>query len=105
MSQRYLSPTEPDNKEIDADSCVKEAEQIVHETTNKVTPIRLSHIIILGGLGAFGPLAIDMYLPALPDVSRDLGTSMSLTQLTLSACILGLSLGQVIAGPISDALG
>jgi DHA1 family bicyclomycin/chloramphenicol resistance-like MFS transporter len=46
-----------------------------------------------------------MYLPSLPTISHDLGASTSQAQLTLTACILGLSLGQVIVGPISDALG
>src|SRR6266705_566720 len=62
-------------------------------------------VFILGALSAFGPLSIDMYLPALPSLSRDFGTGASQAQLTLSACLLGLALGQVIAGPISDALG
>jgi DHA1 family bicyclomycin/chloramphenicol resistance-like MFS transporter len=62
-------------------------------------------IIILGSLAAFGPLSIDMYLPALPLLSRDLGASASAAQLTLSACLVGLALGQLLAGPLSDSLG
>ncbi len=68
-------------------------------------PRRLQLIIILGALSAFGPLSIDMYLPSLPSLSRDFGTGASQAELTLSACLLGLALGQTIAGPISDALG
>jgi DHA1 family bicyclomycin/chloramphenicol resistance-like MFS transporter len=60
---------------------------------------------ILGALCAFGPISLDLYLPSLPLLSRNLEISASLTQLTLSACLLGLALGQVIAGPISDASG
>jgi len=67
--------------------------------------IRAIHVLILGGLSAIGPLSTDMYLPALPALSRDLSASMAQTQLTLSAGILGLALGQVIAGPSSDARG
>lgn len=67
--------------------------------------IRLSQLVMLGGLGALGPLATDMYLPALPAVSSELAASMSQAQLTLSAYILGLALGQVLIGPLSDALG
>ena len=63
------------------------------------------HILVLGGLGALGPLSTDMYLPALPSVSQDLATSVSAAQLTLSASIFGLALGQVVAGPLSDMLG
>ncbi len=61
--------------------------------------------VLLGGLTAFGPLSIDMYLPALPAIGRDLAASESLIQLTLTACLIGLAIGQVVAGPISDALG
>jgi MFS transporter, DHA1 family, multidrug resistance protein len=67
--------------------------------------IRPIHVLILGGLSAIGPLSTDMYLPALPALSQDLGASMAQAQLTLSAGILGLSLGQVFAGPSSDARG
>jgi MFS transporter, DHA1 family, multidrug resistance protein len=66
---------------------------------------RVRLVVILGALSAFGPLSIDMYLPALPSLSRDLQASASDAQLTLSACLLGLALGQVIAGPMSDSLG
>lgn len=62
-------------------------------------------MLILGGLTAFAPLSTDMYLPSLPAVSHDLSATMSLTQITLTACILGLAFGQVIIGPISDARG
>src|SRR5437763_10722880 len=68
-------------------------------------PRRAHLVFILGALTAFGPLSIDMYLPALPSLSRDFGTGASQAQLTLSACLLGLALGQVIAFPISDAQG
>src|SRR5205085_407407 len=72
---------------------------------NPRSPRRAWLVFILGALSAFGPLSIDMYLPALPSLSRDFGTGASQVQLTLSACLLGLALGQAIAGPISDALG
>ena len=57
------------------------------------SPRRVQLVFILGALSAFGPLSIDMYLPALPSLSRDFGTGASQTQLTLSACLLGLALG------------
>ena len=66
---------------------------------------RVRIVFILGALSAFGPLSIDMYLPSLPSLSHDLGASASLAQLTLSFCLLGLALGQIIAGPLSDTLG
>src|SRR5690606_41240028 len=61
--------------------------------------------LILGSLSAIGPLSIDMYLPSLPTITSDLGTVTSLTQLSLTACLLGLALGQLFAGPISDVRG
>lgn len=60
---------------------------------------------MLGALSAFGPLSIDMYLPALPRLAADFGASTSEAQLTVSACLVGLGLGQLVAGPMSDALG
>src|SRR5262249_21147749 len=75
------------------------------EGKERAAPIRVLHVLILGGLSALGPLSTDMYLPALPALSQDLGATMSQTQITLSAGILGLALGQVIAGPISDTQG
>lgn len=62
-------------------------------------------ILILGSLAAFGPLSIDMYLPALPQIAMDLHASTSMTQLSLTACLLGMALGQIVAGPISDIRG
>ena len=61
--------------------------------------------VLLGGLTAFGPLSIDMYLPALPAIGRDLAASESVIQLTLTACLVGLAAGQILAGPLSDRLG
>ncbi|TDG00455.1 multidrug effflux MFS transporter [Paenibacillus piri] len=66
---------------------------------------RLWIALILGSLSAFGPLSLDMYLPALPMLGDDLQTSASLAQLSLTACLLGLSLGQLLAGPLSDVRG
>ena len=68
-------------------------------------PSRRALVVALGALTAFGPLSLDMYLPGLPDLSRDLGTSASLAQLTLTACMVGLAGGQLVAGPVSDARG
>jgi DHA1 family bicyclomycin/chloramphenicol resistance-like MFS transporter len=73
--------------------------------TKPQRPFQMRLAFILGALCAFGPISLDLYLPSLPSLSRSLEISASLTQLTLSACLLGLALGQVIAGPISDASG
>jgi DHA1 family bicyclomycin/chloramphenicol resistance-like MFS transporter len=61
--------------------------------------------LILGSLSAFGPLSIDMYLPALPSLAVDLHSSTSMTQFSLTACLLGMAIGQIFAGPISDIRG
>ncbi|NEW09303.1 multidrug effflux MFS transporter [Paenibacillus sp. SYP-B3998] len=66
---------------------------------------RLWIVLVLGALASFGPLSLDMYLPALPVLAADLYTTTSLAQMSLTACILGLSLGQLIAGSISDVRG
>ncbi|MFD8493589.1 Bcr/CflA family multidrug efflux MFS transporter [Amycolatopsis sp. NPDC059657] len=66
---------------------------------------RLRYALILGGLSAFGPLSIDMYLPAFPSMTADFHSAPSTLQLTLSAFIIGLAIGQVVIGPLSDAFG
>lgn len=63
------------------------------------------HVLLLGGMAAIGPLSTDMYLSALPTISHELGASMSQIQITLTACLLGAALGQMLIGPISDARG
>ncbi|MEV5958152.1 multidrug effflux MFS transporter [Streptomyces sp. NPDC051987] len=69
------------------------------------SPRRPALVLILGSLTALGPLTIDLYLPALPQVSSDLHISQAVTQLTLTAFMLGIALGQLIIGPLSDTVG
>jgi len=66
---------------------------------------RLSYALVLGSLAALGPLCIDLYLPALPEMARELQTSTATSQLSLTAGLLGLGFGQIIFGPMSDSLG
>ncbi|WP_306320885.1 MULTISPECIES: multidrug effflux MFS transporter [unclassified Streptomyces] len=60
---------------------------------------------ILGGLTAVPPLSMDMYLPALPEVTGSLHSSAATAQLTLTACLTGMALGQLVVGPMSDKWG
>ncbi|MBI1881490.1 MAG: multidrug effflux MFS transporter [Chloroflexi bacterium] len=105
MSKNYFSSKQQSNPAAVLTPFVEGTGQIVTESKDTATRVRALHVLILGGLTAFGPLSTDMYLPALPTVSHDLAATMSQTQMTLIAGILGLALGQVLIGPISDARG
>ena len=61
--------------------------------------------LVLGGLTALPPLSMDMYLPALPEVTDALHAPAATVQLTLTACLLGMALGQLVVGPMSDRWG
>src|SRR5476651_156612 len=66
---------------------------------------KLSHALVLGSLAALGPLCTDFYLPALPQLATDLSTNTASAQLSLTAGLLGLGIGQLFFGPLSDKLG
>lgn len=72
-------------------------------TTPALIPMTL--VMVLAGLSAFAPLSIDMYLPALPTMTRDLGAAPSQGALTVAAFFTGLCLGQLVHGPLSDRIG
>lgn len=78
-------------------------ENIEQQTLSKRK--RLGIAAILGSLSALGPLSIDMYLPAFPQISEELGATPSLVQLSLTACLVGIAVGQLVIGPISDMKG
>ncbi|MCH4873621.1 multidrug effflux MFS transporter [Pseudomonas sp. TMW22091] len=67
--------------------------------------MNLKTILILGALSAFGPLAIDFYLPGFPAMATAFATDETQIQLTLAVYFLGLSIGQLIYGPIADRFG
>ncbi|MBE9467097.1 MAG: Bcr/CflA family efflux MFS transporter [Bacteroidetes bacterium] len=69
----------------------------------KVSPLFL--LITLSLLSAFGPFVTDLYLPSLPFLTEYFNTSASLVQLSLSLSMLGLALGQLLVGPLSDKYG
>jgi MFS transporter, DHA1 family, multidrug resistance protein len=62
-------------------------------------------LLVVGSLCVFGPLCVDMYLPALPKIAADLRTSTSSVQLSLTACLVGIAIGQILIGPLSDRFG
>lgn len=72
------------------------------ETTQK-TP--WGAVILLGALTALGPLAVDMYLPSLPTIGRDLHASAAQTQSTMATFLAGMAIGQLFYGPASDRFG
>lgn len=67
--------------------------------------MNLRTLLILGALSAFGPLAIDFYLPAFPAMAHAFATDEKHVQTTLAAYFLGLSLGQLVYGPVADRFG
>lgn len=76
------------------------------ETTTTPSGRRYAQLVlVLGALIALGPLTIDMYLPAFPRIAEDLRASDSAVQLTLTGMLLGLAVGQLVIGPLSDAFG
>ena len=66
---------------------------------------RMILIAFLGIMSAMAPLATDMYLPALPELSAEFSASTSATQLTLTMTLLGMAVGQIFLGPLSDMYG
>lgn len=62
-------------------------------------------ILILGALSTVSPFSIDMYLPGFPSIAKDLGTTMSNVQLSLTAYLVGIAVGQLIYGPLLDRFG
>ncbi len=68
-------------------------------------PSRRRVVLVLGALIALGPATIDMYLPALPTLGDDLAATPAQVQLTLTGTLVGLGLGQLVLGPVSDAVG
>ena len=74
------------------------------QQANSSGPAR-RNIVVLGMLSTFGPISLDLYLPALPQLAAELEASPSAAQLTITACLVGLAVGQVAAGPLSDRFG
>lgn len=77
------------------------------EATAVQPPRRATRLLptILLLLTVFGPISMDLYLPALPALTDELGATTSVAQLTVTACLIGLAAGQLFAGPLSDRYG
>ena len=78
---------------------------IVPQPAGPLPKANLRLYLVLGSLSMLGPLSLDMYLPAFPTLTRELGAGQAAIQLTITGCLVGLAIGQVIAGPLSDSLG
>ena len=76
----------------------------MHAPAPRAHPSR-GTILLLGSLTAFGALTIDLYLPALPSIAKDFGASAAAAQQTLVVFFVGMALGQLVYGPISDRIG
>ena len=62
-------------------------------------------LLLLGALSAFGPMAIDFYLPSFPALAKAFVTDVEHVQLTLASYFIGLAFGQLIYGPLADRFG
>jgi DHA1 family bicyclomycin/chloramphenicol resistance-like MFS transporter len=69
------------------------------------TGLRLPLLLVLASLAAVAPVATDLYLPGFPQLGRDLSATASEVQLTLTAFLVGLAVGQLVVGPLSDRWG
>jgi DHA1 family bicyclomycin/chloramphenicol resistance-like MFS transporter len=72
-------------------------------TSGRAATRLLPAVLLL--LTVFGPISMDLYLPLLPALTLELDAATSTAQLTVTACLVGLALGQLIAGPLSDRFG
>ncbi|MCR2822310.1 multidrug effflux MFS transporter [Lederbergia panacisoli] len=70
---------------------------------NKKNPVRFA--LLLAAFSALGPFTFDMYLPAFPQLTEFFGTSASAIQVSITACLLGVGVGQIVMGPLSDVHG
>jgi MFS transporter, DHA1 family, multidrug resistance protein len=74
-------------------------------TAVRSRPVSRALAVVLSLLTVFGPISMDLFLPVLPALTGELRSTTSTAQLTVTACLFGLALGQLIAGPLSDRFG
>ncbi len=73
------------------------------KTTKPINQLVL--VIIMGAIAGLTPFAIDMYLPSLPSIAKELRISVESAQLTMSSFMIGFAIGQLIYGPLADSYG
>ncbi|MEU9191175.1 Bcr/CflA family multidrug efflux MFS transporter [Streptomyces sp. NPDC048484] len=111
MPERGSTTRDQDGQERHTPSAVVTEESTIAAAAPPLPPpgarrsVGLLVTLILGGLTAVPPLSMDMYLPALPEVTDALHASAATVQLTLTACLAGMALGQLVVGPMSDKWG
>ncbi|MCE3030672.1 MULTISPECIES: multidrug effflux MFS transporter [Streptomyces] len=111
MPEHAAAPTPRTDQDQDRDREQGEDRGKGHDSAEKATASPAARrtgllvTFVLGGLTATPPLAMDMYLPSLPEVTRSLHAPAATVQLTLTACLLGMALGQLVVGPMSDRWG
>lgn len=67
--------------------------------------VEVRRLLLLAFIAATSPLAVDLYLASFPEIQRDLGTTAGMVQLTLTAYLVGVAIGQPVWGPLSDRFG
>ncbi|RNF86833.1 multidrug effflux MFS transporter [Streptomyces botrytidirepellens] len=108
MQQPGLTAAAPDRAHRPETSSPSPSSAAAPEVTAPSTAQRRASLLVtfvLGGLTALPALSMDMYLPALPEVTDALHSSAATAQLTLTACLMGMALGQLVVGPMSDKWG
>jgi DHA1 family bicyclomycin/chloramphenicol resistance-like MFS transporter len=76
------------------------------ETSHVTPPVPHGRLVLLlGGLTAFAPLAIDMYLPAFPAIARELRVEVGAVEFTVSIFLAGMAVAQAFYGPVADRIG
>ncbi|ROS46350.1 DHA1 family bicyclomycin/chloramphenicol resistance-like MFS transporter [Curtobacterium sp. PhB128] len=78
---------------------------VTTERTRKPTTTTLPPIVPLALIVGVSPFATDMYIPALPQIAHDLGTTPGAVQLSLTAFLVAFAVGQLLVGPVSDGVG
>ncbi|TQL49155.1 multidrug effflux MFS transporter [Ornithinicoccus hortensis] len=78
---------------------------VTGRTDGERQPSRLGQLLMFGALVAIGPLTIDIYLAAFPTLVTELGTTEAAVQLTLTATLVGLAIGQLLIGAVADVIG